>query len=178
MPHDAKPSPYDALPALPSFSLTSTDIEDGKRLPDALRAEQAGGKDQSPQLAWSGFPEGTKSFAVTMYDPDAPTASGFWHWAVYNIPVDVTSLETGAGSPDGAKLPKGAITMHNEYRQKQYSGCAPPKGHGPHRYYFVVHAVGVDELEIPDGATPAILGFNLFMQGVGRAILQGWTETT
>jgi len=178
MANESKPSPYDALPTLPTFSLTSPELGPGDKLPDALRAESSGGEDRSPELSWSGFPEGTKSFAVTMYDPDAPTASGFWHWAVYNIPADVTSLEAFAGSADGAKLPKGAVTLHNEYRQKQYAGAAPPKGHGPHRYYFVVHSLDVAELELPEGSTPAYLGFNLFMKATGRAILQGWTETT
>jgi len=91
--------PYDALPKLPSFSLTSTDVKDGQPMPDVHRSGvmQAGGKDVSPQLSWSGFPEGTKSFTVTMYDPDAPTAAGFWHWAVFNIPANVTELPSGAG---------------------------------------------------------------------------------
>lgn len=172
-----KPSPYDALPKVASFTLTSTTVQPGEKIPDAHRAEKAGGKDLSPQLAWSGFPEGTKSFAITMYDPDAPTASGFWHWAVYNVAASVTSVEEGAGT-DASKLPKGAVTLSNELRDKAYTGCAPPKGHGPHRYYFVVHALDVEKLELPEEATPAVLGFNMFFHTLGRAILQGWQETT
>lgn len=172
-----KPSPYDSLPKVATFTLTSTDVRHGEKIPEPHCAAAAGGKDLSPQLAWSGFPEGTKSFAITMYDPDAPTASGFWHWAVYNVPAMVTSVEAGAGT-DASKLPAGAITLCNENRQKAYTGCAPPKGHGPHRYYLVVHAVDVEKLELPDDATPACLGFNLFMHSLGRAVLQGWQETT
>jgi len=112
---DAKraPSPYEFLPAVPSFSLTSADIADGKTLskPQVSGIFGAGGEDVSPQLSWSGFPKETKSFVVTMYDPDAPTTSGFWHWAVANIPVTVTSLEADAGNPDAKKLPAGTVTL-------------------------------------------------------------------
>src|SRR6185436_7027333 len=105
------PSPYEFLPEVPSFTLTSTDIADGKTLskPQVSGIFGAGGEDVSPQLSWSGFPAGTKSFVVTMYDPDAPTASGFWHWAVANIPVSVTELPSDAGNPDAKKLPAGTV---------------------------------------------------------------------
>src|SRR5580692_12055306 len=106
------PNPYDFLPEVPSFTVTSTDVADGQKMsmPQVSGVFGAGGEDVSPQLAWSGFPEQTKSFAVTCYDPDAPTASGFWHWAIANIPASVTELETGAGSPD-ATLPDGAVAL-------------------------------------------------------------------
>lgn len=173
-------SPYDALPKVPSFTLTSADIRDGEALPIAQRSAlfDAGGSDTSPELTWSGFPAETKSFAVTMYDPDAPTASGFWHWAVYNVPASVTSLARDAGSEDGKNLPAGAIALCNELRQKRYCGAAPPKGHGKHRYYFVVHALSVEKLDLPADATPAVLGFNMFGCTLARAILQAWSETT
>ncbi len=174
---NAKASPYDALPTVASFTLTSTDVREGEKIPDVHRAAMAGGKNLSPQLAWSDVPAGTKSFAITMYDPDAPTGSGFWHWAIYNVPADVASLEQGAGT-DSAKLPKGAVALSNELRDKAYTGCAPPKGHGRHRYYFVVHALDVEALDLPEHATPAYLGFNMFTHTLGRAILQGWQETT
>ncbi|HZC26664.1 MAG TPA: YbhB/YbcL family Raf kinase inhibitor-like protein [Actinopolymorphaceae bacterium] len=166
-------NPYDFLPDVPAFTLTSTDIGDGERLPVPQLSGLlgAGGDDVSPHLAWSGFPDQTRSFAVTVYDPDAPTASGFWHWVVYNIAAGVTELPTGAGDADGARLPAGAATLANDGGLKQYVGAAPPPGHGPHRYFFVVHAVDVDALELPDGATPAFLGFNLFSHTLGRATI-------
>ncbi|MEQ7123247.1 YbhB/YbcL family Raf kinase inhibitor-like protein [Actinopolymorpha sp. B11F2] len=166
-------NPYDFLPEVPSFDLTSTDISDGAGLPTPQLSGifGAGGEDTSPQLAWTGFPERTRSFAVTVYDPDAPTASGFWHWVVYNLPVSVTELPTGAGAADGAGLPAGAVTLTNDAGLKQYLGAAPPAGHGAHRYFFVVHAVDVESLDLPDSASPALLGFNLFMHTLARATL-------
>ncbi|GAB3494526.1 YbhB/YbcL family Raf kinase inhibitor-like protein [Amycolatopsis cihanbeyliensis] len=165
------PNPYDFLPEVPSFSLRSDDVADGETLPTPQRSGifGAGGEDVSPHLAWSGFPAETRSFAVTCFDPDAPTASGFWHWAVFDIPVSVTELGTGAG--DGSGLPAGAVTLKNDGGLQRYLGAAPPPGHGPHRYMFVVHAVDVESLGIEDTATPAFLGFNLFGHTLGRAML-------
>ncbi|GGN82038.1 YbhB/YbcL family Raf kinase inhibitor-like protein [Nocardia rhizosphaerihabitans] len=170
-------NPYDALPQVPSFTVTSTDITDGQPLANdqVSGVFGAGGKDISPQLSWSGFPEGTQSFAVTVYDPDAPTASGFWHWAVANIPASVTSLDAGAGS-EGGTLPAGAVTLRNDGGFPGFVGAAPPQGHGPHRYFVVVHAVDVPELEVGPDATPAYLGFNLFAHSLGRATLIGTYE--
>lgn len=166
-------NPYDALPDLPSFELTSTDVTDGQ----PLKKEQvsgilgAGGHDNSPQLSWSGFPAETKSFAVTVYDPDAPTASGFWHWAVANVPVETTTLEAGAGDDGGTALPHGAITLRSDAGLARFVGAAPPAGHGTHHYYVVVHAVDVDHLDIDDTASPAYLGFNLFSHAIARATI-------
>lgn len=167
------PNPYDFLPPVASFTVTSTDVADGQTLamPQVSGIFGAGGEDVSPQLAWSGFPEGTKSFAVTCYDPDAPTASGFWHWAVANIPADVTELATDSGNPDKNLLPSSAVVLRNDAGIARFLGAAPPEGHGPHRYFFVVHAVGVDALDVNADASPAFLGFNLFMQGIGRAVI-------
>ncbi|HEX8928050.1 MAG TPA: YbhB/YbcL family Raf kinase inhibitor-like protein [Actinomycetota bacterium] len=159
---DKPQNPYDFLPKVPSFTVTSRDIEDGGTLPTPQLSGifGAGGTDTSPHLAWSGFPEGTRSFAVTCYDPDAPTGSGFWHWAVYGIPADVTELPTGAGSQDGAGLPAGAVQLRHDGGVRQFLGAAPPEGHGPHRYYFVVHALDTDQLEMVDeNSSPALLGF-------------------
>jgi hypothetical protein len=168
-----QPNPYDFLPSVPSFTLRSNDIADGETLatPYLSGIFGAGGEDRSPHLSWEGFPVETKSFAVTVYDPDAPTASGFWHWAVFNIPVSTTELASGAGDASGSGLPAGAVTLANDGSIKQYLGAAPPPGHGPHRYYVTVHAVDVDSLEIPDTATPAFLGFNLFSHTLARAAL-------
>lgn len=172
------PNPYDFLPQLPSFSVTSADLTDGGQLatPQVSGVMGAGGEDRSPQLSWSGFPEGTKSFAVTVYDPDAPTASGFWHWAVANIPASVTELPAGAGDKDSPSLPGGAVQLRNDGGFAGFVGAAPPAGHGPHRYYVVVHAVGTEKLEVDENASPAYLGFNLFMQAIGRAVLMGTYE--
>ena len=132
----------------------------------------AGGEDRSPQLSWSGFPEGTKSFAVTVYDPDAPTASGFWHWAVANIPASVTELPSGAGDKDAPQLPDGAVQLRNDGGFAGYVGAAPPSGHGPHRYFVVVHAVDTEHASRSTRTrTPAVLGFNLFFHTLGRAVL-------
>ncbi|GAA1084777.1 YbhB/YbcL family Raf kinase inhibitor-like protein [Tsukamurella spumae] len=168
--------PYAGLPALPKLTVTSETFADGAELPVAQRSGimGAGGQDLSPQLSWSGAPAGTKSYAVTCYDPDAPTASGFWHWAVANIPASVTSLAAGAGDGAPGSLPQGALTLNNDASLPQYVGAAPPAGHGPHRYIFVVHALGVEKLDLPATATPAYLGFNLF----GAAIARGSISAT
>ena len=168
-------NPYEDLPEVPTFEVTSTDITDGGALstPQVSGVMGAGGQDTSPQLSWSGAPEGTQSYAVTVYDPDAPTASGFWHWAVFNIPADVPELAANA-SKDG--LPDGAAQLNNDARFPGYVGAAPPAGHGPHHYYVVVHAVDVPSLEIPEEATPAFLGFNLFSHTLGRATIVGTYE--
>lgn len=166
--------PYADLPAVPEFALTSTDLENGQPL-DVAHASGAmgipGGQDLSPQLTWSGFPEGTKSFAVTVYDPDAPTASGFWHWAVFNLPVTTTSLPSGAGVEGSTELPSGAVQLKNDGGFTGFIGAAPPAGHGPHHYHVVVHAVDVETLEVPAEGSNAYLGFNLFSHTLGRARL-------
>jgi Raf kinase inhibitor-like YbhB/YbcL family protein len=166
-------SPYDRLPKVPSFQVTSTDVRDGQTLakPQVSGIFGAGGEDVSPQLSWSGFPDGTRSFAVTVYDPDAPTASGFWHWAVVDIPATVTELPSGAGDEAGSGLPAGAFQLRNDGGQARYVGAAPPAGHGPHRYFTVVHAVDVESLGIDAGSTPAFLGFNLFFHTLARAMI-------
>jgi len=167
------------LPVVPTFTLSSPEFADGDTLATSARSgiAGAGGDDRSPALAWSDAPEGTKSYALTVYDPDAPTGSGFWHWAVYNIPADVTSLDGDAGNPDAGFLPDGAITVANEFRLERYLGAAPPSGHGEHRYFFTVTALDVESLDIPDGSTPAVLGFNFLGHVLGRAQLVGVSET-
>ncbi len=172
----APPDPYDALPKLPSFSLTSHSMTNGQPLATAQISGimGAGGEDASPQLSWSGFPEETRSFAVTVYDPDAPTVSGFWHWAVANLPADVTELPEGAG--DGSELPGGALTLVNDAGMRRYVGAAPPPGHGVHRYYVAVHAVDVDKFDLSEDASPAFLGFNLFQHAIARAYIHGTYE--
>ncbi len=169
-------NPYDFLPELPGFTLTSADITDGQPLKNAQVSGimGAGGEDISPQLAWSGFPEETQSFAVTVFDPDAPTASGFWHWAVANLPATVTELPAGVG--DGSMLPGDALTLCNDAGMRRYVGAAPPAGHGYHRYFVVVHALSVEKLDLTEDASPAYLGFNLFMKSIARAVIHGTYE--
>jgi Raf kinase inhibitor-like YbhB/YbcL family protein len=165
--------PYAHLPQVPDFTVTSADCADGDVLPTphVSGVMGAGGEDRSPQLSWSGFPEGTRSFAVTVYDPDAPTASGFWHWAVANIPASVTDLPGGAGDKDAPRLPEGALQLRNDAGFPGYVGAAPPAGHGPHRYFVVVHAVDTDALDVDADTTPAVLGFNLFFHTLARATM-------
>src|ERR1700689_4861969 len=168
--------PDDALPKLPTFTLTSESITDGQPLATAQISGimGAGGEDVSPQLSWSGFPDGTRSFAVTVYAPDAPTLSGFWHWAVANLPASVTELPAGAG--DGSNLPGDALTLVNDAGARRYIGAAPPAGHGPHHYFVAVHAVDVDKLDLPEDASPAFLGFNLFQHAIARAVIHATYE--
>lgn len=165
------PDPYAPLKDLPTFHLSSTDLKDG----DKLSEPQLGGNDISPQLAWSGLPEGTKSLAVTCFDPDAPTGSGYWHWAAFNIPVSINELPTGAGSAADLGIP-GVVTLNNDAGTANYFGALPPAGHAPHRYLFAVHAVDVEKLDVDPQATPTVLGFNLYFHSLGRAILWGWYE--
>lgn len=171
--------PYARLVQVPAFNLTSDSLKEGQVLapPQLNQGAHPDGADKSPQLSWSGFPAETRSFAITMLDPDAPTASGFWHWAVANIPPNVTELAEGAGDENGSTgLPASSITLRNDGGFPGYMGAAPPAGHGPHRYMFVVHAVDVERLDLPKGAAPAVLGFNLAFHTLARARLSGSYE--
>jgi Raf kinase inhibitor-like YbhB/YbcL family protein len=172
----ARPDPYAALPKLPSFTVASRSVTDNQPLATAQISGimGAGGQDVSPELSWTGFPEETRSFAVTVYDPDAPTLSGFWHWAVADLPATVTELPEGAG--DGSELPGNALTLVNDAGMRRYIGAAPPAGHGLHRYYITVHAVDVEQLDLPEDASPAFLGFNLYYHAIARAVIHGTYE--
>ncbi|CAK1241682.1 Uncharacterized conserved protein [Fructobacillus fructosus] len=129
-----------------------------------------GGQDISPEIQWGKVPEGTKSIVVTMYDPDAPTESGFWHWAIKDIPADVTYLAENAGSANSEKLPNGAITMPMDARMNQYVGAAPSAGDEPHPYHIVVTALDVPTLDISPDSTPAFMNFNM----IGHELARGY----
>ncbi|QMU78491.1 YbhB/YbcL family Raf kinase inhibitor-like protein [Streptacidiphilus sp. PB12-B1b] len=161
-----RPLPHEYHPPVPAFEVTSTDFVPGATLP---QAHTFAADNLSPQLSWSGAPVGTKSYAVSCFDPDAPTGSGFWHWVVFDIPADVTELPTGAGSGDFKGLPRGAVHVRNDYGTRDYGGAAPPPGDGPHRYVFTVYAVDQEKLGPDSDATPAVIGFNLRFHALGRA---------
>lgn len=166
--------PYQKLPQVGSFTVTSEDFADGQPLAATFAYEGAaeGAQNRSPQLTWDGAPDGTKSFAVTCYDPDAPTPSGFWHWALVDLPANTTSLAQGAGSA-GTGLPGSAFHVRNDWSSKDYGGCYPPDGDRAHRYYFVVHAVDVESLGVDDEASAAVVSFNLVFHTLARAQIVG-----
>jgi len=163
------PDPYPLLPSAASFSVTSSEVTDGQPLKDDQVNEFG---DTSPQLSWSGAPEGTKSYVVTCFDPDAPIVSGFWHWVAVDIPADVTELAAGAGGSDDS-LPGSAFHVRNDGGGFGYMGAAPPAGDQVHRYFYVVHAVGEDSLGVDSSVSPAVVGFNLAFKTLGRAIIHG-----
>jgi Raf kinase inhibitor-like YbhB/YbcL family protein len=166
------PDPYTLLPKVASFSVRSDDIRDGEQL---AQAHVLDGGNRSPHLVWDGAPEGTQSYTVTCFDPDAPTPSGFWHWLLVDLPATTTELPTGAG--DGQNLPAGAFHVRNDLGTADYGGAAPPPGDVPHRYYFVVHAVDVPSLGVNADASPAVVSFNLAFHTLGRAIVTPTYQT-
>jgi len=161
-----------------ALQLTSANFNDGDYLANdhilsAAYGFGCAGGNLSPQLSWSDAPAGTQSFAVTCFDPDAPTGSGFWHWVVVNIPPGVTSLETGAGDPASGTLPAGALQVRTDFGAPGYGGPCPPQGDHPHRYIFTVHAVGLAQLPVTADTSAAVVGFYLHFNTLDKASLMG-----
>lgn len=165
VPRQLRDTPYAKLPQVPFFHLTSKDVATGQQLPVA----QASGN-VSPQLAWSDFPERTESFVITMFDPDAPTGSGFWHWTAYNISKTTTSVPSGAGSPGGTALGPGVVQAVNDTGSTGYTGAAPPVGE-THRYFITVSALDIAKVAVPADALPPIVGFSIRNHTLARAVL-------
>jgi Raf kinase inhibitor-like YbhB/YbcL family protein len=155
------------------FTLTSPDIAAGGRIaePQVFNGFGCQGGNLSPALAWSNAPQGTQSFALLVHDPDAPTGSGWWHWLIYNIPADVTSLADGAGDPTKGSL-HGAVQGRNDFGNAGYGGPCPPPGK-PHHYFFRLYALKVAKLDLPKDATAAFISFNVRSQSLGSAEFVG-----
>ena len=166
------PDPYSLLPAVPALEVSSTSFQDGSRLPEKHVFNDWGfsGANLSPQLSWSGAPEGTSGYAVTCFDPDAPTPSGFWHWLLVGLPADVTSLEEGAGTPEQARQWL-AFHVANDFGNKRYDGAAPPAGDQNHRYMFAVHALDTDDLGLDDTASAAVTAFTMGGHTLARGVI-------
>jgi Raf kinase inhibitor-like YbhB/YbcL family protein len=159
------------------MKLTSAEIKNGATIgiEQVFKGFGCTGSNVSPSLNWTEAPSGAKSFAVTMYDPDAPTGSGWWHWVVFNIPAGTTSLPKDAGDPSKNLMPSGAIQSRTDFGSDGYGGPCPPKGHGTHHYHITVFAVDVDKLPDAqnDSASAALVGFDLHFHTLGKAELLG-----
>lgn len=156
------------------FSLSSPTFRSDTPLPNTHVYNGFGcsGVNRSPALEWQHAPDGTKSYAITLYDPDAPTGSGWWHWVVYNIPAEVHSLPVNAGNASGQGLPTGAVQGRTDFGSPGFGGACPPAGMGPHRYVMTLHALKVERLPVPADASPAMVGFMIHMNQLGAAVLQ------
>ena len=152
-----------------TFTLTSTDVGGQGTKKQEFNGFGCSGDNLSPRLSWSNAPEGTKSFAITMYDKDAPTGSGFWHWVAFDIPANVTELKTGAGNVSLNIMPENAIQSKTDYGINGFGGPCPPEGHGLHQYIITIHALKTETLGLDENANPAIVGFYLGMQAIGKA---------
>jgi hypothetical protein len=155
----------------PSFTLRSIDLGGQATEREVFNGFGCTGENISPQLNWSNAPAGTKSFAITLYDPDAPTGSGWWHWVVFDIPAEVTDLPAGAGTPGRSGMPEAAIQSLTDYGMTGYGGPCPPEGHGPHRYILTIHALDVEKLGLDATTNAPIAGFNIGGHTLAKASL-------
>lgn len=166
------PDPYRLLPAVPPLVVTSDDWTDGAPVPD-VHTNTDLGRNVSPHVAWSGAPAGTRGFAVSVFDPDAPGVAGWFHWTVLGLGADVSSLPTGAGTPDGAGLPAGAFQLRTDDGTVGYIGCAPPPGDQVHRYFLAVHALDTDDLGLTPDTSPGAASCALVFHTLARGVLVG-----
>jgi Raf kinase inhibitor-like YbhB/YbcL family protein len=164
----------DAASRAENFTLTSKDLGGQLTMTQVFSGFGCTGKNISPQLQWKNAPAGTKSFAVTVYDPDAPTGSGWWHWVIFNIPASVTQLAADAGNPAKGLAPKGSIQSTTDYGKPGFGGACPPKGDKPHRYIFTVYALKVEKLDLDSTASPAMVGYNLNQNALAKASLTSY----
>jgi hypothetical protein len=162
------------LEAKETFKVTSPDIKDGRSLSieQVFNGFGCTGKNVSPALNWAGAPKGTKSFAITVYDPDAPTGSGWWHWVVFNIPANVRALPKNAGNPAVGLAPKDSVQVRTDFGKPGFGGACPPVGHGVHRYQFTVYALDVSKLDLDNNATPALVGFMINAHKLAEARIE------
>jgi Raf kinase inhibitor-like YbhB/YbcL family protein len=168
-----------ALPTLAgSLTLSSQDIAQGELMGKKQEFNGFGcnGEDMSPQLSWANAPKGTKSFSITAYDPDAPTGSGWWHWQLVNIPVEVTTLPANAGSSQQNLAPLGSTHIQNDYGITGFGGACPPEGHGVHRYRFTLHALSVEKLDLPENASGALAGYMINANSLGSSTIESQYE--
>ncbi|MDX9966966.1 MAG: YbhB/YbcL family Raf kinase inhibitor-like protein [Sulfuricurvum sp.] len=157
------------------FTLRSHDLAGQLTKTQEFSGFGCDGKNISPELHWSDTPKGTKSFAVTVYDPDAPTGSGWWHWVVFNIPASVTSLPSDFGNT-AKKQPISAVQSITDFGKTGFGGACPPVGDRPHRYMFTVHALNVDHLDLDEKASPALVGYMLTMHTIAKSTLVSYYE--
>lgn len=165
-----------SVAAAADFNLSSADFNANADLANKFVYQGMGchGDNVSPALSWSGAPPATKSFALLVHDPDAPTGgAGWWHWIVYNIPATANSITQGAGTADGAALPKGAAQGKTDFGSKGWGGPCPPQGHGKHHYQFTLYALKVDKLAVPEGASAALIGYMANANALAKAQLVG-----
>lgn len=158
-----------------SFVLTSGSFRNGGKLPDMQVFNNFGchGGNQSPELKWSGVPKGTRSLVLTVYDPDAPTGSGWWHWVIYDIPAEVRQLVADAGTVEGQAIPAGAKQGRNDMGTHDFGGACPPVGDKPHRYVFTLYALKIDHLDVPQEASPALIGYMTHMNAIAKTSITG-----